>query len=136
MGSTCNFKRRKHQHKTHINNDSHRNYKCEFSRANGGWDNWEMVQIESFSCDTKTELESRDRIWLGSLGATLNRQIPGRTQKERREAYIDKRKQYCEANAVTIKQYSEKVECEFCKSLVQKCNIPRHHKTKKCKSLQ
>lgn len=97
IGSTTNFTRRKCQHKTVCNNPNDNNYnalKYEFIRQNGGWDMWDMILIESYSCNNKKELESRERYWVEHFKATLNKQIPTRTQKE-----------YCQYNKENYKQY-------------------------------
>ena len=85
VGSTCNFKRRKHEHKSRIVCMNDKQYKYEFIRDHGGWENWQMVQIESFPCDTKRELETRERFWLESLGATLNKSIPTRNKTRNKD---------------------------------------------------
>jgi hypothetical protein len=51
----------------------------------GGWDNWEVIQIEEHPCTSKRELEARERHWLEALGATLNKIVPYRTREEKRE---------------------------------------------------
>ena len=156
VGSTCNFKRRKHQHKSNIicmNNKEYKTYKYEFIRDHGGWENWDMVQIESFPCGTKRELGTRERFWLESLGTTLNKSIPTRNKeeykeyiKEYRKANQDKLKKkdkvYREANQDKLKEYykankeqifnkrKEKVTCD-CGSIVVKHGLSRHKKTAK-----
>ncbi len=110
VGSTKNEKVRKNGHKVRCNgggNKSHYNvYQC--IRTNGGWDNWSMVRLEEFKFDDRAELNARERHWLETIGATLNKLIPTRTKQElyqdQREERLKKGKEYREANPEIIKQ--------------------------------
>ncbi len=98
VGSTTNFSKRKNLHKSDCNNvNSPRyNYKLyQVIRSNGGWDNWSMVLIEYYACDTSLELVSRERYWIETLKASLNTAIPTRTQQE---YYHDNREKVIEIN--------------------------------------
>ncbi|MHA2181715.1 MAG: GIY-YIG nuclease family protein [Promethearchaeota archaeon] len=103
VGSCCNFNKRKSQHKSDCNNENGKSYNYrvyQTIRANGGWNNWSMLEVESYSCGTKRQLEARERHWLEELKANLNCQIPTRTRKEYQKEYkkeyqkTDKCKQY------------------------------------------
>ena len=70
----------------------------------------------------------------------VNMCVSGRTQqeyqKQYREAHREKRneysKQYCEQHKAEIEaKRSEKVTCDVCGSVVRKCGIAEHNKTKK-----
>ena len=61
VGSTTNFKQRKTSHKKSCNNENNKGYNLKvykFIRDNGGFENWSMIQIEPYSCETKRELET------------------------------------------------------------------------------
>jgi hypothetical protein len=118
IGSTTNFKNRKNQHKTACNNEKSRNYNSsiyKFIRDNGGWVEWVMIPIEVYSCDSKKELEIRERHHIDLLRPTLNKNIPTRTDKEyyedNKEKILEKIKEYKEANkekiAERMKEYYE-----------------------------
>jgi len=100
IGSTCNFKHRKNDHKINCNDV---NYKChnypvyKFIRDNDGWDEWVMIAIEEYPCDSKKKLETRERYHIDLLRPTLNKNIPTRTYKE-----------WCENNKEKGKEYSKK----------------------------
>ncbi len=52
VGSTTNFTKRKSNHKStcnNINSQKHNNYVYEFIRNHGGWENWDMIEIERFN---------------------------------------------------------------------------------------
>ena len=86
VGSCCNLRSRKACHKSDCNNKKNkRTYNLnvyQFIRDNGGWQNWNMIQIEPYPCNTKRELELRERHWFEQLEANLNGNIPSRTIKE------------------------------------------------------
>lgn len=85
VGSTCSFTSRKSNHKKSTTNRVGRLYHLKlykFMRDNGGWNNFDMIQIESYPCATKLDLLSRERYWYDQLKPSLNINIPGRTSKE------------------------------------------------------
>ena len=60
LGSTTNFNSRKYQHKKNCNNNENNNLKIyKIIRDHGGWANWNMIQLEAFSCKNKREVECR-----------------------------------------------------------------------------
>jgi hypothetical protein len=160
IGSTINFKVRKSQHKSYCNNEnrpSYNNYKYQFIREHGGFENWSMILIENFSCDTKLELHKRERYWLEKLGATLNKNIPSRTNKESSKIYRENHKEelnekskiYRENRKEEISEYlkiyhenhkekrnekkMEKITCE-CGSIHTRSGKSNHLKSKKHKA--
>ena len=85
IGHTTDFTKRKSQHKhlCHAENDKRYNiYVYEFIRENGGWDNWDMVEIEKRCCKDSLEAKSIERDLLEKLNAMLNRKKPVRRQEE------------------------------------------------------
>jgi len=112
IGSTTDFTKRKYQHKYRSDNPDiiEQNFKVyQFIRENNGWDNWSMVLVEYFPCESKLELKKRERYWIETLESKLNSQIPTRTKKEweddNKDKIIEKRKQYYKKN---IDKYIEK----------------------------
>lgn len=84
VGSTTNFIRRKHLHKQSCTNEKNINYNIpvyKFIRENGGWENWQMVQICAIQCENKRQLETEERKYIENLGATLNIKIPTREKR-------------------------------------------------------
>ena len=79
IGSTKNFTRRKHQHKSCCNSQKGGKYNTPvyvFIRSNGGVQNWEMIEVERFKALNKRHLEARERHWIDILKPTLNSSIP------------------------------------------------------------
>jgi hypothetical protein len=119
VGHTCNHLRRKHEHKKACNNSNRKDYNYhvyKFIRNNGGWNNWHIVMIEEYPCESKLQAEKRERHWIETLNSTLNRQIPTRTDVEYREQNRE--------------DFKRKIECECgCKILLK--NLSTHKKTNK-----
>ena len=97
VGHTTNFRIRKNGHKTTCNNPNARNhntYVYSFIRDNGGWDNFDMILIETMKCESKLDAERKERDYIENLNSTLNQFIPSRTKKEWTEDNKDHVKQY------------------------------------------
>ena len=85
VGSTCNLRNRIAKHKTtcnNSNNEAHNTPVYVFIREHGGWENWDVVVVESVSCETVKQLRDRERHWLEQIGATLNADVPNRSKAE------------------------------------------------------
>ena len=110
VGSTTNFKERMGQHIYNCNNEKSPKYNFKvykFIRENGGWDNFEMIVVEHYSCDSKLELLKQERYFIELLTASLNSYIPSRTKKEYTENNREKIKEYREINKESIKTYQK-----------------------------
>jgi hypothetical protein len=140
VGSTTNFSRRKAEHKSNCHNENRRNYHLkvyECIREYGGWDNWDMVEVEKYNATDKNDLHKRERYWFETLKSSLNMCIPSRSHKEYREANKDElkeyQKEYREANQANIKEYaSTKVVCECGSEITRSC-LSTHTRTAKHK---
>ena len=123
VGSTCAFRNRKYNHKTCCNNEKTKGYNFnvyKFIRENGGWENWQMIELLKYPCETKRELELKEREYLELLGGTLNKQTPTRSSKE-----------YYEANKEELlEKANEKFNCD-CGGRYSKACKTYHLKTPK-----
>ena len=75
VGHTTEFRRRKSNHKSCCNNEKDQAHKFKLYqniRANGGFDNWEMIPLEEFSCENKIQACIREQYWIDKLNAKLN----------------------------------------------------------------
>jgi len=119
VGSTINFRTRKCNHKKTCNKDTYQNHNLfvyQFIREHGGWDNWDMIQIEEFEHNTTRELHTRERYWIEHYKSELNRVIPTRTRKEwcedNKEIISEQHKEYRQKNKEIIseqhKEYRQK----------------------------
>jgi hypothetical protein len=118
VGSTTNLRNRKWEHKKCCTNPNSKKYHYkvyQFIRDTGGWDNWQMVMIESFPFINRDDQRKHERAAFDELGATLNMIYPERSVKEyyeaNREQVVAKHKEYYEANREQIaakhKEYRE-----------------------------
>jgi len=108
IGHTSNFIQRKHNHKTNCCNIVVKNYNLnvyKFIRENGGWQNWDMIQIELFNCNTSQEALIRERYWIEQLKPTLNINNPYTSIEEK---YLQKKKWY-EENKDNIYKKQQKI---------------------------
>ena len=155
VGSTKNFRTRKFEHKSRSNNySSNPNFNAyvyRFIRANGGWFNWDMIQVEEYEYTTKRDLLSRERHWIEELKSSLNKHVPITTTtskadydkeyyEENKENKLEKIKIHYEENSETIKKYRRdnykvKIFCE-CGSSIRITNKSYHLKSKKHRQYQ
>jgi hypothetical protein len=94
VGHTTNLSKRKAHHKAVCNNPNNKEYnmyKYSFIRENGGWDNWEMIVLETKSCIDGDDARKLEREWFEKKGATLNKQLPIIGKEEK----IEQNKIYC-----------------------------------------
>ena len=85
VGLTINFKQRKFSHENNcINLKKGKLY--DFIRDNGGWNNWQMIVVENYSCLTRKEAGLREKYWYEKLNANLNKNYPSRNYDEYYEA--------------------------------------------------
>ena len=111
IGSTTDFIRRKSEHK--------RKYKFgtktklyDTIRENGGFENWDFIEIEKHPCNDKNECHKRERYYIELYKSSLNMAIPARTQAEYKEENIEKinayKKQWNIDNKEKMKEYMKK----------------------------
>ena len=131
VGHSTNFTKRKYKHKDHCNNPNTRNYNFrlyQFIRDNGGWDNFDMILINTEKCENSLEARKREREYIEQFGASLNIVRPFITSKEendlkkqsyenKKEHYLQKKKDYYENNKYKIlkdcKNIAKKTKNEY-----------------------
>ena len=97
IGSTTDFIRRKNKHKSCCNcvtNRDHNNKKYQYIRDNGGWEEWNMIEVEKFPCNDKREAEAREEYWRCHFNSQLNTKRAYRTVEQRKQYDIDYQKQF------------------------------------------
>jgi hypothetical protein len=153
VGHTTDKISRKSSHRSRCDNensDKYNLYVYQFIRDHGGWDNWSFIVIEEYPCENINQARLRERYWLETLQATLNKVVPSRTKQEwicdnveqitqyqrkykeqNRERLNECSRQYREQNKEIIQEKrNENIECE-CGSKYTKQNQSRHFKSKK-----
>ncbi len=119
VGHTTDLIRRKQEHKHHCVNEksnAHNQYKYQFIRNNGGWDNWKAIPIEEYPCNNVNQARIRERYWIEELKALLNKELPSRTKEEYKKKWypnnkdkvINYSKDWFKNNKDKKKEYNEK----------------------------
>ena len=144
VGNTTDFTVRKNKHKCDCNKKAFLIYKT--INDNGGWDNWDMIEIEKYPCKDGNEARTRERYWYEELNAKLNSRRPivsleelkeeekeyqkGYSKKyfqENKEQLIEYKKEWYETNKEKL---LEKMTCE-CGCIICKNSLTSHLKTAK-----
>lgn len=140
IGSTTNFRKRKNQHKeccTNASSKKHGYPVYTYIRENGGWLNWDMVQVAEVKAKSKRDLHATERKYVEDLGATLNRQVPTKTRKQyyddNKTEIIDRVKKYYQDHKAERRAYLDAViECE-CGLTSTRSHLSRHKRTQRHK---
>jgi hypothetical protein len=134
IGHTTDMRRRKWQHKTNCNSQKSKIYNMkvyQYIRDNGGRDNWDMIEIERFEAIDGDDAKKRERYWIETLRATLNCNIPLRTDKEYYEDNKTLLKTKTKINYEKNKDIiNSKLKCE-CGCEINKQGLKEHKQTKK-----
>ncbi len=163
IGHTKNFKQRKNTHKTsccNVNDKKYNQYVYKFIRENGGWENWNMIQIKEHNCKNKREAESTEQYWIEQLGASLNTNKPyalckedekiykkiwyeekkdyilekaKQTYEENKDKKLEYQKQYAEENKDKIKSYQDEYREKNKEKLAEQKKIYREQNKEKAK---
>ena len=111
IGSTTDFTRRKNKHKSSCNCVTNRGYndkKYQYIRNNGGWDCFNMIEIEKYKCNDSNEARSREEYWRCQFNSQLNTIRAYATEEQQKKYYEqnkDKFRQYYENNKQKILEY-------------------------------
>lgn len=125
IGHTTNFRMRKSQHKSSCKTESNKKtynlkvYQC--IRKNGGWDNWNMVQIEEYPCKNIREAGARETHWMKELNSTLNCVLAFNTRSDKLQRLNKWKKS---EKGINYKKSEKNIE----KHRIQ-CKTWRHKKT-------
>jgi hypothetical protein len=142
IGHTTDEVKRRNSHKTRCTNAKNKKYNLvvyKFIRDHGSWDNWQLIVHETLAVENKAAAVLRERYWFEFYKATLNSNVPGRTDAEYNAMYnaahVDEKKTkaaaYRAAHAVEIKAYSaEKHSCD-CGGKYNTSDKSRHLKSQR-----
>ena len=139
IGSTTNIIRRRSQHKsscTCIGNRLYNQFVYTFIREHDGWDNFDLIALEEFSCETKMQQTKKERDWIENLKPTLNKVVPANYQTGEVYDVKEYHKEYNEKNKEAIKEHQKKYQqkeiyCPCCDHMINLSNRTHHNKTKK-----
>jgi len=115
IGHTNNFLFRKQQHKLPCINDDHNKVHLKLYqtiRQTGGWDEWEMVELEKFNGKTKLEARMREQELIKQYNANLNTLNAYITEDERKATKKAITEKYREENKELLKEQTKKYKQE------------------------
>lgn len=117
VGHTSNFRIRKNGHKSRVESDKSKVY--EMIRANGGWENWTMIEVEVYPCNSSTEARIREEYWRETLQAKLNvkraycsEENYKKYYEEHKEEKLAYQKQYQQENVEQFSTYQKHYRVE------------------------
>jgi vacuolar-type H+-ATPase subunit I/STV1 len=164
IGHTTNFLKRKSSHKSDCTNENAKGYNIyvyQYIREHGNWCNWDMIIIERKSCTDRYDAEKHERQLIEQLQASLNKNVPSRTNNEyyednktkileykkqyrekNKEQLSEKKKEYYKHNKEKFSEYREQYYEKNkerltqkvtceCGSVVSRINLSTHNKTEK-----
>lgn len=138
IGHTNNFVFRKRQHKLPCIDISHSKSHIKLYqviRENGGWDEWEMIELEKFNGKTKLEARIREQELMKIHNANLNilnayiseedrntlkKQITQKYREENKEYLKEQTKKYKEEHKEVISEQMKKYRAEHKEEIYQK----------------
>ena len=132
VGHTTNYYQRKAFHQECCDHRFGNKYKTklyETIRANGFWNGWEMILIETVYCEDLKDARMKERVHMENLGADLNGNIPYKSDEEKAEsmrAYTNKK--YADKKEAGIKDESIECPCGGC--------YTNHHKNKHFRTMK
>ena len=132
IGSTCNFRARKSEHKSICYNKKRKQYNSkiyQMIRDNGGWEAFTCVIIEEYPCESKVQLCMRENEYMIEYKVNMN-VLRAYTSREEKKQYS---KQYDIDNVDKIrertkKHRSQKVTCE-CGCILTQHALTRHKRS-------
>ena len=138
VGHTTDFASRKSDHKRNSINEKSNQYNVplyNFIRDNGGWDNWDMVLIETRNCSSMLEALKFEREYFEMFNATLNIKKPNGmiNRKDNLKIYMKSyNKKYKEENKERLDSLKkEKITCPVCGSTINRDEKARHERSNK-----
>ena len=117
VGHTTDFTTRKcsHQRNSKKTDGTEQSdlYVYKFIRENGGWENWDMVLIETSKCDNGLQARQRERYFIETLGASLNKTIPFLSVEEKKERDHLRYKENIDRHNELMRDVNKRLRQEF-----------------------
>ena len=121
-------------HRTKSNKEKYKNIKL--YQEVQDWNDWYIELYENYNCNDKNELTKKEGEVIREIG-TLNKVLPGRTQKERyetnKEKILEKRKEYYEDNKEKILEQKKQYHIDNKETNNEKAKQYRDNNKEKCK---
>ena len=122
-GSTANWKQRKQSHKSDCNNENGKKYNLKvytLIRANGGWDNFKMIEIGKQEQITLRQAEYIEEQYRVEMNANMNGQRCFRTEEQKKEQLKECKKNWRENNPEHLKAYNQNETVKINKAIYNK----------------
>ena len=148
VGHTTNFSQRKYAHKMSCKKQNIKLYNV--MRENGGWDNWEMVEIARYNCKNSSEARIKEQHHYELLNSSLNSYPPFQNKlqlycSECNKQFASKRELNLHNHKTNLDIINElnvtyeninnlniKYECKICNyTTIRKNNFERHNLSEK-----
>ena len=136
VGSTTNFRSRKCNHKSSCNNENSKDYNMkiyQFIRANGGWNNFIMIQLEEHPCKNKREAECREEQIRQEKKASLNAYRAFITAEQRKEQLKEKAKEYYQEHKEQLTEYYKEYRKKNAEQIAEYYQKHKEQKKEKAK---
>ena len=112
VGSTTDFVNRKSDHKRNVEREIFKLKVHKTIYDNGGWENWSMVKIELYPCDSSTELRIREEYWRKTLQASLNQRLVYSSSEEKLKIAREKQRVYYHEHRDQVLKYQKQYQLE------------------------
>lgn len=157
IGSSTDLNLRINNHSSNCNNTNstaYNRYLYKIIRENGGWTNWELIQLEKYPCNNEIEARQREQYYINKLNANLNsirayrseeekieqQHSDNRTEeqlKEKSKKYYHSHKEDCNKKSqiyyTNNKEYFEKKRKEYYALHKEELSIKKKEKNKELK---
>jgi len=137
IGHTTCFNDRKKQHiKNTTNQDDKKHYHLkhyETIRNNGGWDEWEMSEIEHYKCKSKLEARIREQELIEEYGANLNSLKAYVTEEEKAQTKKNITEKYRIENKAKIREQEKAYKQEHKEVIAEQMKKYREENKEKLK---
>ena len=123
VGSTCNLYKRKDSHKRACNNPNHKKYnnpKYQIIRANGGWENFKLIEIGNREQITAREAQLIEEEYRLELRANMNARKCYQSKESRIEYKKQNDKQYHEAHKEEKREYDKEYRVKNIETIKEK----------------
>jgi len=142
VGHTTNFTQRKYSHRMNCVNENRDSYNLKVYdciRKNGGWENWEMIEICNEKCANKLDALRLEHHYYSLLNANLNSRppFPNKNNKHNNDTDLSQKELKNEIIYNSEKKTSKivskpKFECQKCKYYTNNLkDLKKHEATNK-----
>jgi len=135
IGQTQNFADRKRHHIKNTTNENDKKHyhlkQYETIRNNGGWDEWEMVEIEKIQCKSKLEARIREQELIEEYNANLNTLNAFLTEEEKKQIKKEITEKFRIENKDKIREQERKYKQEHKDVISEQMKIYRQENKQK-----